>query len=71
MAKYKKTTYTFKSEDDLITFGKVHNGEKIGDVMRKDPQYIDFCVEKFKGFKLYKKLAERYEEIKKESKENE
>lgn len=63
--KYKKPSYSFKSEDQLMNFG-IHEGKKIGDVMKKDPDYIDWCVDKFKGFKLWKKLEARFEEIKKD-----
>lgn len=63
--KYKKTSYSFKSENDVINFG-VNKGRLIGDVMRSEPEYIDWCIKNFKGFKLWKKLALKFEEIKKE-----
>jgi len=55
--------YKFKEETDLITFG-IYEGEAIGHVMRVEPQYIDWCIKNFKGFKLYKKLNEKFEKIK-------
>jgi len=55
--------YKFKEETDIITFG-VYKGETIGHVMKTEPQYIDWCIKNFKGFKLYKKLKDRFEEIK-------
>ena len=63
MAKYKKINYSFKNEDDIITFG-INKGKTIGEIMRTDPGYIDWCIKEFKGFKLWKKLALKYEEIK-------
>jgi len=63
--KYEKKNYSFKTEDQLLNFG-LNEGKRIGDVMRKEPSYIDWCVKNFKGFKLYKKLSVRFEEIKKE-----
>ena len=63
--KYKKVSYSFKSEDDIINFG-VNEGKTIGEIMKTEPEYIDWCVKEFKGFKLYKKLAIRFEEIKNE-----
>lgn len=60
-----KVRHVFKTEDDILTFG-INSGKTIGVVMRKDPNYVDWCVKKVKGFKLYKKLALRFEEIKKE-----
>lgn len=64
--KYKKESYSFKSEEDILNFG-YHKGKPIGEIMRSEPGYIDWCVKKFKGFKLWKKLALRFEEIKNES----
>ncbi|MCK9415908.1 hypothetical protein M0Q97_04540 [Candidatus Dojkabacteria bacterium] len=60
-----KVRHVFKTEDDILTFG-INSGKTIGVVMQKDPNYVDWCVKKVKGFKLYKKLALRFEEIKKE-----
>lgn len=60
-----KVRHVFKTEDDIINFG-INSGKTIGVVMRKDPNYVDWCVKKVKGFKLYKKLALQFEEIKKE-----
>jgi len=66
--KYKKPSYSFKDEEQVLNFG-VHEGQKIGEVMRTNPGYIDWCVKNFKGFKLWKKLAQRFEEIKNEDKD--
>jgi len=63
--KYVKKSYSFKTEDQILNFG-LHEGKTIGSIMRKEPTYIDWCVNKFKGFKLWKKLATRFEEIKEE-----
>ena len=63
--KFKKPSYSFKSESDVINFG-INKGRTIGDVMRSEPDYIDWCIKNFKGFKLWKKLALKFEEIKKE-----
>lgn len=65
--RYKKTSYSFKSEEQLMNFG-LFNGKPIGDVMKKNPEYIDWCIKEFKGFKLWKKLAVRFAEIKEEIK---
>ena len=64
--KYKKTSYTFKNEEQLLNFG-LNEGKPIGEIMRKEPEYIEWCIKNFKGFKLYKKLAIRFEEIKNEN----
>lgn len=64
--KYKKTSYSFKNEKQLMNFG-LHEGEPIGDVMRKEPEYIDWCIKNFSGFKLWKKLLIKFEEIKNEN----
>jgi len=61
--------YKFKTEDDIINFG-VYKGETIGYVMKTEPQYIDWCIKNFRGFKLYKKLSNRFEEIKGEENES-
>jgi len=65
--KYKRESYSFKNEQDIINFG-YYKGKTIGEVMRNEPGYIDWCVKNFKGFKLWKKLALRFEEIKNENK---
>lgn len=62
-AKYKKEYYSFKDENDIINFG-VYKGHTIGEVMKVEPQYIEWCIKNFKGFKLWKKLALKFEEIK-------
>jgi hypothetical protein len=64
--KYKKTSYSFKDEHQLLNFGQFE-GKPIGEVMKSNPDYIEWCVENFKGFKLWKKLEKRFEEIKKEN----
>ena len=61
--KFKKISYSFKDENDIINFG-LYKGRTIGDVMKMEPSYIDWCIKNFKGFKLWKKLAQRFEEIK-------
>jgi len=63
--KRKKESYSFKSEDQLLNFG-MYEGKTIGEIMKKEPGYIDWCVKDFPGFKLWKKLAIRFEEIKNE-----
>lgn len=63
--KYKKTSYSFKSEEQIINFG-LHKNKTIGQVMKENPEYIDWCIKEFKGFKLWKKLEIRFQEIKKE-----
>ena len=63
--KYKKTSYSFKSEDQLLNFG-TYKGSQIGDIMKKHPEYIDWCIKEFKGFKLWKNLNKRFIEIKEE-----
>lgn len=64
--KWKKTSYSFKSEDQILNFG-LFIGKPIGEIMQKNPEYIEWCIKEFKGFKLWKKLAVRFEEIKKEN----
>ena len=64
--KYKKTSYSFKSEEQLLNFG-TYNGRPIGEIMKKHPDYIDWCVKEFKGFKLWKSLDKRFKEIKEEN----
>jgi len=64
--KYKKVSYSFKNEEDILNFG-CNNGKPIIDVMMKEPEYIDWCIKNFKGFKLGKKLQLKFEEIKKTS----
>lgn len=61
--KYKKESYSFKNEDDIINFG-ANKGKKIIDIMLSEPQYIDWCIKNFKGFKLCKKLSIKFDEIK-------
>lgn len=63
--KYKKTSYSFKNEDDIMNFG-LYSGSKIIDVMTNETQYIDWCIKNFKGFKLCKMLSIKFEEIKKD-----
>ena len=63
--KYKKPSYSFKDEEQLLNFG-CNEGKPIGEVMRKEPEYIDWCIKNFKGFKLWKKLEKRFEEIRNE-----
>jgi len=65
--KWKKTSYSFKSEEQLLNFGQFE-GKPIAEIMKSNPEYIDWCVKNFKGFKLWKKLAVRFEEIKNETK---
>ena len=59
--KYKKTSYTFKTEEDVLNFG-VNKGIKIGEIMKTQPEYIEWCIKNFKGFKLCKKLNKIFEE---------
>lgn len=66
--KWKKQSYSFKDEEQILNFG-TYDGEKIGDIMKKYPEYIDWCIKNFKGFKLWKKLQKRFEEIKNEKDE--
>ena len=66
--KYKKPSYSFKTEDQLLNFGQFE-GQPIGEVMKSNSQYIKWCIKKVKGFKLWKKLAIRFEEIQNESKQ--
>ena len=61
--KYKKTSYSFKEESDIINFG-IHEGKTIGEVMIIEPFYIDWCLSNFKGFKLGKKLTEHFNKLK-------
>jgi len=63
--KQKKVSYSFKSEDQLLNFG-LYEGRPIGEIMKQEPDYIDWCVKNFTGFKLWKKLALRFEEIRNE-----
>jgi broad specificity phosphatase PhoE len=68
--KYEKKKFVFKTEDEILNFG-LHEGKSIGEIMRKEPSYIDWCVKNFKGFKMWKKLSVRFEEIKQEKLDNE
>lgn len=63
--KYKKTSYSFKDENQIVNFGQFE-GKTIGYLMHHESDYVDWCIKNFKGFKLYKKLAEKFEIIKKE-----
>ena len=65
--KWKRPSYSFKTEDQILNFGN-HEGETIGSVMKSEPGYIDWCIVNFKGFKLWKKLEKRFNEIKAEIK---
>ncbi|NPV13089.1 MAG: hypothetical protein HPY57_15085 [Ignavibacteria bacterium] len=65
--KWKKISYSFKSEDQILNFGQFE-GKSIGEIMKSYPEYIDWCIKNFKGFKLCKKLAIRFHEIKEEAK---
>jgi len=66
MAKYKKESKSYRFEEDLLRFG-IYRGKPIGDIMRKDSDYIDWCVQNYTGFKLWKKLTTRFAEIKEEN----
>lgn len=59
----KQAEYSFKELTDVVKFG-INKGMTIGDIMKTNPKYIDWCINNFKGFKLYKKLASEFEEIK-------
>lgn len=53
--KWEKISYNFKTEDQLINFG-INEGKTIGEIIKSDPKYIEWCIKNFKGFKLSKKL---------------
>jgi len=61
-----KRIYSFKTLDDPINFGRLYLGEPIGQVMRSNSDYIDWCIKNFKPFKLYKKLFKQFKQIKQE-----
>jgi hypothetical protein len=42
-------------------FGK-HYGEQVQEVIRRDPDYITYCLNKISGFKLTEEAEEAYEE---------
>ena len=63
MANYKKQSNSYKTEEDLLKFG-IYEGKAIGDIMKSDSGYIDWCIGNYSGFKLLKKLGEKFEEIK-------
>ena len=63
MEKYKKTSYSFKNEEDILNFG-TYKDSTILDIMVKSPEYIDWCILNFKEFKLSKKLKIKFEELK-------
>jgi hypothetical protein len=62
--KWKKPSYIFKTEDQLINFG-INEGKTIGEIIKNEPKYIDWCVKNFKGFKLSKQLKKIFDEVKK------
>ena len=62
--KYKKPVYSFKNEDDIITFG-INKGMTILDAMIKDTGYIEWCLKNMKNFKLSKKLSLKFDDIRK------
>lgn len=59
--------YSFKTKEDIMTFG-LYRGKSIWLIMNTDADYIDWCIKKFKAFKLYKKLNEEFIELKKSKK---
>jgi len=54
----------FKEEDEVVEFGLYsHYNPKltIGQLIVKDPMYVNWCTKNFKGFFLYKKLRNKLE----------
>ena len=43
---------------DKFSFGK-HKGETLDDVWRNNPEYIGWCVENIKGFKIEDKWIKK------------
>jgi len=62
--KWKKPSYIFKTEDQLINFG-INEGKTIGEIIKNEPKYIEWCIKNFKGFKLGKDLSDFLEDCKK------
>ena len=57
----KKQLFVFKDENEPVNFGIYKNSDlTIGELIDMYPEYVTWCLQNWKSFKLHRNLKKRY-----------